>query len=103
MAQTVALITTQHLGRSHLVQNTDSRACILTDHSDQYLSSQVSRKTTIAAGQVFSIYCNLRKNRYRTEVCVFLRLLVPEKNLSQASHLSLKHQVPKLLPENIGE
>ena len=36
-------------------------------------------------GQVFSIYCNLRKNRYRTEVCVFLRLLVPEKNLSQAS------------------
>ena len=54
-------------------------------------------------GQVFSIYCNLRKNRYRTEVCVFLRLLVPEKNLSQVSHLSLKHQVPKLLPEKIGE
>ena len=54
-------------------------------------------------GQVFSIYCNLRKNRYRTEVCVFLRLLVPEKNLSQASHLSLGTKVPKLLPENIGE
>ena len=50
-------------------------------------------------GQVFSIYCNLRKNRYRTEVCVFLRLLVPEKNLS---HLSLGDQVPKILPEKIG-
>ena len=45
-------------------------------------------------GQVFSIYSNLRKNMYRTEVCVFLRLLVPEKNLS---HLSLGAQSSQII------
>ena len=55
-------------------------------------------------GQVISNYCKLRKNRRRTELCIFLRLLVPEKNLSQASLAMLENSAftKRAIPLNIG-